>query len=414
MLAPAPPAPLRVASWDEVLRLIRTKAPSYTTSAQAVEVAQGAARIALAGVLPSLTVEGGFTHQFLSETVTLGGQSFVTPAPNVVTAQGTLAWNVFSPRALHGLGTAHRSVDAANLSFEDARRQIALGAVDVFLATLAQERVSELNRVGLRTALERLALTEGRLRFGQGTQLDRDRALQDVVTARDQLITGDESLRQSRESLGLLLGLEGQVDAPPELDLQGFESAVATTCRLNENLESRPDVAAARLRLEVAERNIDDALLQAAPFVSLVAQGGFASEPVLSPNGTFSVGALLTFPLYDGGVRYGVWRQNRALAEEARADLAATRLAAAVSAARADRAASVFTASRDLAREERDLARRIDQRTRTGYAQGLGTSLDLVTSAQSLRAAENRLAVLEFQVAQARANALLTNAECAF
>jgi outer membrane protein, multidrug efflux system len=56
----------------------------------------------------------------------------------------------------------------------------------------------------------------------------------------------------------------------------------------------------------------------------------------------------------------------------------------------------------------------VDQRTRNGYMQGVGTSLDLVTSAQALRQSEIALALLEFQVAQARANAYLVNAECAY
>jgi outer membrane protein TolC len=414
MLAPAPPAPVRLGSWEEVLRLIRARSPAYASSAQGIERAEGVSRVALAAALPSLTAEAGYTHQFHTQTVTLGGQTVVTPAPNLLTGQGTLAWNVLSPRALHGVGTARRGVEAARLTFEDARRQIATSAVGALLATLSTARVAELNRVGLRTALERLSLTDARLRFGQGTQLDRDRALQDVAAAREQVVSGDESLRQSRESLGILLGMEGQVEAPPELDLAGFERAVAETCRLNQDIEQRPDVAAAKVRLEVAERNVDDALLQAAPFLSIVAQGGYASEPTLAPRSTFAVGATLTFPLYDGGARYGFLRQNRALANEARAQLTETRLAAAVSSARADRAVSVLTTSRDIAREERDLSQRIDQRTRTGYGQGVGTSLDLVTSAQALRAAETRLALLEFQVAQARADALLTNAECAF
>jgi outer membrane protein TolC len=414
MLAPAPHAPVRLGSWEEVLRLIRARSPTYAASAQGIERAEGLSRVALAGVLPNLTAEVGYTHQFRTETVTLGGQNIVTPAPNLFSGQGTVAWNVLSPRALYGVGTARRSVEAARLTFEDARRQIATNAIEALLATLSTARVAELNRVGLRTALERLALTEARLEFGQGTQLDHDRALQDVAAARDQVVGGDESLRQSREALALLLGMEGQVEAPPELDLAGFERAVAQTCRLNQDIEQRPDVAAARVRVEVADRNVDDALLQAAPFLSIVAQGGYASEPTLAPGATFAVGATLTFPLYDGGARYGFLRQNRAAANEARAALTETRLAAAVGAARADRAVGVLTASRDLAREQRDLAQRIDQRTRTGYGQGLGTSLDLVTSAQALRAAENRLALLEFQVAQARADALLTNAECAF
>jgi outer membrane protein TolC len=82
--------------------------------------------------------------------------------------------------------------------------------------------------------------------------------------------------------------------------------------------------------------------------------------------------------------------------------------------AQSARAVSVQTASRDLARAERDLARSIDMRTQEGYSHGLGTSLDLVTSAQTLRQDEINLAILEFQVAEARADALLSNADCTY
>ena len=121
-----------------------------------------------------------------------------------------------------------------------------------------------------------------------------------------------------------------------------------------------------------------------------------------------------TFYAYDGGVRYGALRDSRAAVEQARQTLIATRLAAVVAAAQAERAVSVVTASRDVAKLQRDLADRIDQRTRQGYAQGAGTSLDLVVSAQSLRQADINLVLLDVQVGEARANAVLANAKCIY
>jgi hypothetical protein len=56
----------------------------------------------------------------------------------------------------------------------------------------------------------------------------------------------------------------------------------------------------------------------------------------------------------------------------------------------------------------------VDARIRDGYAHGLGTSLDLVISAQALRQADIDLAILEFQVEDARANAVLVDAECVY
>ncbi|HEY6462780.1 MAG TPA: TolC family protein, partial [Polyangiaceae bacterium] len=107
-------------------------------------------------------------------------------------------------------------------------------------------------------------------------------------------------------------------------------------------------------------------------------------------------------------------RDARAALEQARQSLVATRLAAVVASEQAQRSVTVYQHTRDVAREQRELAARIDQRTREGYARGLGTSLDLVISAQALRQADIDLAILEFQVNDARANAVLADAECTY
>jgi outer membrane protein TolC len=135
---------------------------------------------------------------------------------------------------------------------------------------------------------------------------------------------------------------------------------------------------------------------------------------VLGPVTTWNVGATLTVPFYDGGARYGAMRDARAALEQARQALTAVRLDAIVGAAQAQRSVRLFESSRDVAKRQRDLAQRIDDRTRDGYAHGIGTSLDLVTSAQDLRRAEIDLAILEYQFAQARADTVLTNAECLY
>jgi len=282
------------------------------------------------------------------------------------------------------------------------------------LSTLAASRAADLNRVGLRSALERLALAETRLKFGQGTPLDVDRASQDVAAARALLITGDESLLEAREALGRALGSATPLSAPGDLDLDGFERAVAQTCHLNEDIERRPDVRAARMRVEVADRQIHDAELETAPSLSVVSQLNYASAVTFGPLTTWNLGAVLTVPFYDGGVRYGQLRDNRAAAEQARAALVGARLDAIVASAQAARSVGVLRASRDVAREQRDLARRIDQRTREGYAKGFGTSLDLVVSAQALRQAELSLVIADFQLAEARAGAVLADAECVY
>jgi multidrug efflux system outer membrane protein len=413
LLAPPPPAPREVKSWDEALDLLRAHSPDYISSYQSVVRAAAQSRIALAAALPTLNAQGTYVHQFLTETVPFGGATLVVPPPNTWGVSATAQWTI-SPRSIYAVGTADKNIEATNLSFADERRVIAATVVGAMLSTLAASRVAELNRVSLRSALARLALTQTRLQFGQGTPLDVDRAEQDVAAARALIVSGDETLRQSREALGVAFGSPIATAAPGDLRLDDFEAAVARTCRLNDDIEKRPDVQSARVRVEIAERVVTDADLQFAPFLVLGSQAAAATANTLGPLNTWNVQATLNLPLYDGGARYGARRDSRAALEQARQVLVTTRLAALVSAAQAQRAVSVYKASREIAQAQRDLAARIDRRTRESYAQGAGTSLDLIVSAQSLRQVEINLVLLQVQEAEARANTVLANAECVY
>ena len=70
--------------------------------------------------------------------------------------------------------------------------------------------------------------------------------------------------------------------------------------------------------------------------------------------------------------------------------------------------------SLDVAREQRDLAAQNDTMTQAGFAQGKGTSVDLVTASEAHREAEQGLAVAEFGVVKARLAALMALSTCPY
>jgi outer membrane protein TolC len=415
MLELPPPATRVVTSWSEALELVRTRAPRYLAGVQRVRQAEARSRVALAAMLPQLSGDGRFVHQFFTDEVTApNGMVVEAPLQDVFQLGATLRVPVIDVRAIRGLETGEVSERAAQLAFGDERRQIALSVIDAMFATRAAARIAELNREGLRAALERSALANARQQFGRGTALDVDRAREDVAAARSDIIRGDEAVQSAREALGMALGSTVAIDVAPALDLDALERAVAKTCKLSEDIEQRPDIAAARARVELAERLVDDAKAQYWPRLDLVSELDHATEVTMGPRTTWNVQGVLNVPLYDGGARYAQAREQRAAAEQARQALVEARLTAVVGVARATRAVNVLSAARDVAREQRELARSIDARIRQGYAGGLGTSLDLVLSAQSLRQAENRLVLLELDVAKARAAAVLARAECMY
>ena len=249
----------------------------------------------------------------------------------------------------------------ANLSLADRRRVLAASVVSAMLATLAaaRGRRARSRRPARRARAARADPDPARVR--EGTALDVDRANQDVAAARAQLIDGDETLRQSRESLGEALGTATPISAPVGIDLEGFDRAVAATCHINNDVERRADVAAARERVEIADRGITDAKLMYAPSLGLASQGGYASEVTLGPNWTWTISANVTLPLYDGGARYGVMRDAKAAAQQARDALTSLRIAALIDAARASRAIR-STPRRATSRSSSAISRRASTR----------------------------------------------------
>jgi outer membrane protein TolC len=412
MLAPLPAAPDIIRSWDDALSRIR-RAPDLLIGLADVERSAGQYRIALANVLPSLVAVGEYQHAFKTESLALGPATITVPAPNTwsVTAQAT--WTL-DARAVHGIGTANAEIALSRLSLAERKRELAGATVAAMLATLTAERIAELDRVSLQAALDRLVLTQKRLEFAHGTELDVDRAQQDVEATRAQLVQADEAVRQAREGLGQLVGSSTPIGAGNTLEIDGFENAIASTCRPTPDVEHRADVAEARKSLDLAERGVTDAKLRFVPTLGVSSQAGDANVSTLGPTATWSFAATITVPLYDGGARYGALHSARADVTRAQQALEETRIAAMIDTARADRAIGVAAQTRDVAKRERDLAAQVDTRVRQGYAAGLGTSLDLVTSAQALRQDEIQLATAEFQLARARTGAVLAHAECVF
>jgi outer membrane protein TolC len=414
LLTPPPGAPRTLASWDEAIALVRAHSPDYRRSHDSVLRAEAMSRVALAGLLPSLTGNGSFTHQFITTEETLGSGPITIPPQDVLSATATAVWPIASPRAWYALGTSKRAIDVAKYDLADKRRTIAETLVSLMIATIATARTADLSRSALRSSLERVALAEARVRAQHGTELDLDRAREDAEAARQLVISSDEALRRSREALGVAFGSSVAISAPNDHDLAGFERAVASTCRLNPDIEQRPDVAAARARVTLAERMIGDVDRSYMPSASLQSQLAWGSQVLYGPSTTWNVQAMVTVPIWDGGARYGLGNDARAAADQARAALEAARVQALVNVAQAERAVTVATAARDVAKRRRDVAAQVDARTRAAYAAGLATSLDLVTSGQASRVAETNLAVTEFEHAKARVLALLSKADCSF
>ncbi len=422
MLTPVPRAPIEVGTWEKALDHVRARSTDLRIAAEEIERAEAQSRTALASALTTVNGQATYTHNLITNPSLqfargpngeLSTSPVRTPFPNYVNGGLSLVQPLFAPRAWYAIGTADRAADTARLSYDDIKRQIALNVANAIVAVVTAERVAELNRVGLSNALTRLELTTRRNALGGATGLDVIRSRQDVETARATLVAGDEALRQARESLGLALGLPGQVGVPPQVDLNGLEAHAIASCKAAPRVEDRPDVAALRSRIELAHRARNDVKYQFSPSVNLQSQVSTTTiNTGAAPNTTWNVQAVLTVPIWDGGARYGALRDTEAQELQAVQRFEAARRQAVVQIDQARRGVSVAEDRRKVAASARDLAFETDRLTRAAYMEGRGTSLELVTAAQALREAEISLALREFELVRARVLAVLSLASC--
>lgn len=423
MLAPVPRAKTEIATWEEALRHVRARSTDLRAAAATIMSAEAKTRIALAGALPSLNGQVAYTHNIITKDVVqvvgvdpAGGpafKTFTTPNADYLTGQLVAVQPVLALRAWHAIGTGGVAEDAARLSFDDVKRQIALAVANSIVGVVTAERIAELNRVGLLNALQRLELTTRKSNLGGATGLDVVRAKQDVEVTRATLVAGDETLRQAREALGLALGLAEAVGVPPNVDISGLEHDARTTCKPAATVDDRPDVASLRTQVEVAHRGVNDVKYQFAPTVNLQSAVGTTTiDTGASPNTTWNVQAVLSVPLWEGGARYGSLRDAHAQEDIAALKLESARRAAIIQIDQARRGVTVAEDRRRVAAVARDLAADVDRLVRLSYQEGRGTSLELVTAAQSLRESEIQLALRDFELVKSRVLAVLALASC--
>jgi len=423
MLAPVPPAPRQVERWEEALGLLRERSTDLESAQAGVERAEGRWRQALSSLLPNARFSASVAIDALHpDTPVLagsgsqvGGGTGTGRQPTAPLGAGTvsLTQSVVDVSAWRGLSSAEASQRGAEASLQDVQRRLTLGLSRTLVAVVAAERAAELNRLGLRQALERAALVQRTLELGAATQLDLARTRQDVEVARQSLISGDEQLRRAREALGLALGFVHAVGVSPNFQFQGLVAQTQTSCAPLKSVDERPDLVAANAQLESSRDSRRQAAAGYLPTLGITSNlFALTTEPGPGRVSTWNIAAVLSVPIWEGGLRGGLVRERTGVERQAAATLERSRRDAEFEVARARRGVEVAEALVKTAAEGRALAEQTDQLTRRSFEIGRSGSLELVQSAAALRQAELALALREFELVQARLDAFLTEARC--
>jgi outer membrane protein TolC len=392
-------APSRIGFRDAVTRAL-AKNPSVALAQADLERARSLVREARSTSYPTLTGTAAYTR--LDDERSSQGR--VTLPRDQLNASLLLAVPIVAPRSWGTWSHAEDQVKVTESSLEETRRQVASATGRAYLTVLSQRRIIDATARARDTAKAHYDFAKQRLDGGVGTKLDLVRADQEVASAIAQLETAEVSLARAREALGVLVGTEAPLDAEDEPPLEGVPP-------LPQSLEAaaaRADVRAARDRAWAADRVVKDNWREYSPTLSGFFQPFYQTPATLTtPTTGWQAQLVLSVPLYDGGLRYGLEGERAANAAAARTNLDATLRqtrsevrASHESIRRADDALTAARRAATLAHEALDLAI-------VAFKGGASTNLEVIDAERRARDADTIVALAEDTSRQARLDLLV-------
>lgn len=204
---------------------------------------------------------------------------------------------------------------------EASRLSLAASVAEYYFQLSALQKRIELGEENLAITQKLLEITKRKEAEGVVTIMDVNRQTSTLLQARSSLLSLRTQAKQTASALAILVG-----ETP-----QAFETSVAPLEKISlldvgaglplELLERRPDMAAAKVKLERAFASMEVASAARFPSFSLTGSLGVASAALLSlsnPLTTSLSGALgANYTLFDGGVLEGNLESARSSGQEA-------------------------------------------------------------------------------------------------
>ncbi len=371
---------------DETLTALVDKGlPANLTLVQAIariDAAQEQARLSQAGRLPSIDATANTTKSWEDGN-----------AQDLTSRFGaTLEWEADIFGRLSAAAKSDRLLAAA--AQEDAqalRLSLAADIANAYYQSVAVQRTLALLDEQIQTGKDILTIITLREEQGLGTQIDVLQQESEQALIYSLFPVSQASLRQFENRLDVLTG-----NKPDALDVTTPASRFPDKTLQpplsipSEILLERPDLRAARARLAAADADIEAAIAERLPRVTLsgsylLASGGNVASPLLSLLGG------LVQPLLDWGEKQAQVKRNKALYQERLSALSQLYLEAIE-----DVETTLYQISMQKEYIDRlDNRRRIlsdtVEKTRAVYTEGLSDYLPVLQALQDLQAVERTM-----------------------
>lgn len=276
-------------------------------------------RRAWSALIPSLSFQATYTRRVSEVTRQVGDQNVVLQEANALGGNLSLDWPLFDARAFSGLKAADQGQQATTLEAAELERALAFAVATGFFLVLAEDSLKEAARQRAAAAESTLAEAKARQAAGLAAKNEVTRAELELATAKLELSNSLAAALKARLGLSELIGAEVEADRglvePPPSALP----ALAQEELVKQARAARPDLLALEARAAQADALEDEPLLRLVPTLSLRGLIFASNEPGLSGRTIdASAAAVLSWKIFDGGLRYADHAQRQADLEEAR------------------------------------------------------------------------------------------------
>lgn len=374
--------------------------PSLASAEARLRQAQAQAGARDAERKPSLSVSGGYTGLQLPESMVgseLGGSYAGSGQVVFDFSYGFDLWGGKRAAWEAAVDQAH----AAQVDAQAARLELSAGIAEAYAQFGQAWQMLDVANSELERSQKALELTRQRRSAGIDSDLQLRQAEARVPAAQQQVQAAQQQIDEARNALAALVGKgpdRGLSIERPHLSPLALQLPSVLPADL---LGRRPDVVAARWRVEAANKDIASAKTQFYPSLNLTALGGVVNNEVgdlLKSASVFGVVApALSLPIFDGGRLRANLAGKDAAYDLAVADYnqkvigALREVADQVNAMRSldgqlqaqAQALATATSAHDLAQQR--------------YRAGIGSYLEVLSVQEQLLTAQQRMATLQSQ-----------------
>jgi outer membrane protein TolC len=361
-----------------------------------------ATRVAeLGGLLPRLHAAVGESSRQINLDA-FGFAGSFPDSPSIVgpfelfDARLSLQWALYDAAALRRARHGAATLDAAELSYQDAREVVVLAVADQYLRLLAADRLASVVEAEVRTSELLRQIAFDRKEAGTVAGIEVLRSEVRLQQDRHRLITVRNAQTKLRLELARMIGLPlGQELEPADRMVDTAPPPPALADAVAQAWSRRRDLAAATARLEAAREARRAATLERVPALRLAGNYGVLGREASTAKETFDVGATLSMPILERGALRSDALRSEAELRSRQAELDDLRGAIYYEVQTALLDLEAARQQVEVGRAGLELAGRQLEQARNRFAAGVASNLEVVEAQEAMaRADESWIASL--------------------